>query len=794
MGDDHVVYDPTPEWCAAFLVKANRLLGVYHGLLDTPEQRDNAITFNLYMTRLISDEGADEMADGMSDGMTDGVSEKESASHPSHLHGVLYTVSQLRKAISKRVETASALGELEEPYRSELALSYGALDWLNAAAHTTTSDITSALRSPTKLYDLCVYGNTVIRKAVSDASKYYMESNVEQPAIITTLTNRTSLRCTRRLVTRCIVMHTLTTLFDGTRLAAGARLANRAFGDALSPLVDDVRRAELGRSDAYAIMRIYCCLELIVAITMMGAARLSQDISRDEWINTPAGRDILAFRKNVGDTLKAYDDAKRKSAADSQRAYTVQTSGYAAALHEQAALFVAHINEPGRPLYDALVAGFTTKLFCDATSDLVGNSRAISATPPKSFWHAAMSLVRLHEARCTQGNTHRIIPLETAVAVVMATVVFDCARSKDVCTPKRSSEYTETAKTLVWPSESLSIARRQASHGWPNREAFYGRDYADTDRKIAARVMHDGRDPEGREMGESLGFKREWVEYWMRNSESVPLTPLVPLVPSAPTSSFSDEDCVHTTAAVCTLARVETLSVIPTLFTPMHMTPHALPSIANNAIGYTHGIALSCEPGVCTTDNANALYNVGDDRYRRDAIQKSDNILAQKQLFSERMLERTTPLFRAWSGGVLLTECYRPIFAETWKRFNSKIRHADSEWSPKIARWIAHVESGNDRAPPGAKLIHPWRAMRLQQAICRDILEETHGENVAGALSDQRERTGLRLHRALLHRLINVLDYAPWAPHIIRRFCAGDRKGPRKKRASNAPTFRHDKA
>ena len=170
---------------------------------------------------------------------------------------------------------------------------------------------------------------------------------------------------------------------------------------------------------------------------------------------------------------------------------------------------------------------------------------------------------------------------------------------------------------------------------------------------------------------------------------------------------------------------------------------------------------------------ASFYYEAGDDKFRQLQAKHRGQPLVRKQLFVERVLERTSPMFKGWSGGVLVAESYHDFFAEVWKRFNDSLRHEGSPWHAKIVSWLEHYAAGTvpTRANGASKLIHPWRAQRLQQSVARMLLEERYGESVVQTLATSETRAAARLYRALLGGVIEVYDYVPWASHLVRRFC-----------------------
>ena len=136
-----VAYEATPVWLANLVLKANRLLGKYPGLLDTLEQREHAVKFTCcFMLHMAMGERAEPEA-----------------------HDAIYCMSQLRKAIGALITEAAT------PARSAKAhLTYAAFDWLQSAAHTDAQSL--GLSRPSDLRQTCIKGVAVLRTALSDAA------------------------------------------------------------------------------------------------------------------------------------------------------------------------------------------------------------------------------------------------------------------------------------------------------------------------------------------------------------------------------------------------------------------------------------------------------------------------------------------------------------------------------------------------------------------------------------------------------------------------------------------------
>ena len=705
-------YQVSDAWVADLVLKANRLVGKYTGLLDSHEQREHAVAFTCnFMYSLATGQANTEA------------------------RAVIYTMSQLRKAINALILEAGTPMHSVRPH-----LSYGAFDLLLTASRQQ-NQIGSIMSNPSEVRSACVQGMQVLRSMLADATKHYMEGWEQEPMpIMRALVGQG----VPRAACRALSMQFLATLFDSTRLAAGARLAHRAFGE-LAPLGDEVRRCELGRSDAYMANRLYVGLQIIIGMMLMGVAkRAEREGNRDKWNLSLPGRAVLAFRTSVGETLKAYDESKREPAERAGKTYTAQTPGSVATLQEQAAMLASHVNEPDSALYDALVAGLGEAKLFSVNSDTAGNDGDEKLT----FWLATSSVASTHARKFSHGNNERVPSWEAAMTMTTWMVV---------------SSVMEKHEGVVQVSSSMRVAMKEAAKSWPAVSNFYGRDYEETERKVTAKAAREGRDPQGREVGEAFGYRLEWMGYLANGA------------PARPVSRGGVDDQLRLAGAITVLARVETLEC--------KSGRRALPLPSGNSIHHVHGVGLDAEPGMVElckdtlTDNLSrsVFYEAGDMRYRRLAEENRDKPLFRKQLFVERVLERTAPMFKAWSGGVLVSEPYYDFFAEVWKRFNDSLRHQSSPWGAKIARWLEHYQAGTapPRANGEAKLIHPWRAQYLQQGIARALLEEKYGETKLVTM-EIKDRAATRMHRALLSGVIEAYDYAPWASHLVRRFCTMD--------------------
>jgi len=544
------------------------------------------------------------------------------------------------------------------------------------------------------------------------------------------------------------------TLFDGAELAAGARAAGAVFGPRAAPVPNDVERAAAGRADAYAVIRLYATLELVVALMFMGVAKKAEkEGRRDMWSISMPGRATIAFRTRVGEALTAYDDAKRAPALRCGKTYTSQTAGYVAALQEQAAQLAAEAHEPHSPLLEALQLGLGVACVFRAGRD----------REPCSFWESCARVAeqRLHGADSTDSTEYdgpRAAPLEQTIAMVCSMIVF--GQSSAAHAAHAASAHAASASvggpSMVQTRRPLRDAMAEASRTWPRRGSFHGREYADTERKVTAKAAREGRDSRGREVGECLGYRLEWLGYLANGA------------PAPPAASAAADACAFVPAAATQLAHAEVLS--------RDGGAPVLPTPGGNAVHYVHGVALAAEPQPQPQPQPQPLVERPDAKYLAAAarLREGGDHLGEKQLFVERVVEKVAPLYKAWSGGVLATGPFYDFFAEVWRRFNASLRAEGSPWAEKLKRWLAHYHAGTTppRANGEAKLIHPWRVMHLQKRVAKTLLHERYGEPAVLALEAGEARAAMRVRRALVGALIDVYDYAPWAAHVMRRFCS----------------------
>ena len=157
--------------------------------------------------------------------------------------------------------------------------------------------------------------------------------------------------------------------------------------------------------------------------------------------------------------------------------------------------------------------------------------------------------------------------------------------------------------------------------------------------------------------------------------------------------------------------------------------------------------------------------------------------LAWIAAFDRRFVDKSIGPFRSWTGGAIVTDLFPEFFGRAWARLNDHLASAESEWHTVVQEWRAAARQGTSR-PGTAKLMHPWRLMRLLKGVAEAMHAEECGraaESGGGELVD-RSRAARRLEEALLAQTIERLAYAPFAGHVLRRFCPTP---PTRKRARN---------
>jgi hypothetical protein len=760
-------YTPTSLWVADLLIKGNRLLGTAPAGCETVQQREWHRDYNGLLLAMAQSLCAVKppCLETLNDASWC------DARHAMIKHAIA-SMSVHRRAITAQLRAAGVAGNVPGTDAS----SFAAFDWMLAATEDECGCAALPLGDPECERQVLESGGARLRCLLTDLSSAFMDVQ-QTPRAVESIGVLAS-AATERIVRNALTMQAVVGLFDSARLAAGARVNHAVFGEARSPLSPNVARAEAGRADAYAAMRIHTGLQIIIGLMMMGAARRYQgsDKDRNRWASTPLGRAVLGYREAATASLQAYDRTKRDVAAQKGRSYAAQTPGYVATLQEQASTLAmrAHYEDHDDGLHEALVCALNDAHVFDVTRiDGSVHKRA-------NFWQAVQHISDMRPSAWTGHADQRVAPVSVAMQQVWASLVFGAVDQED-----------ERPTDVVRPTPALAKAMRLGTQAGPPVSNFYGRDYAETERKVISRAVRDGRDPEGREAGEAFGFRQEWMGYLSgARGARAAVTP-------------TDESSARVRAAITSLAIADVLAVAGGVCA-------SLPMASGNAVHYMHAVAASKEPSQlrlvfnCGRDPANSfLLDRGDPRNAGLVIDLDAEIAAKpasersaplylrrKQMFVEKVAERTAVSYRAWSGGALATDAYHPFFSEVWHRFNDNLKRPGGPWSEKIARWETHYYAGThpDKGLGESKLIHPWRVMYLQQGVARALLEERWGEaSVLKTCDTFNDRAAARVHRALLHRLVAVYDYHPWASHLIRRLCSADESRATKRQRAGAP-------
>jgi hypothetical protein len=568
-------------------------------------------------------------------------------------------------------------------------------------------------------------------------------------------------------VQRSMCMNVLVVLND--HIIAAAVAAHAA--NTVAPIAEEisVTRASTGRQDAFACQRLYGTLAGLVGMIWMGSGERAEFElgSRDRWAETPSGRWVLRLRRRVGRVLKAYDRSKRESAAlrNSQRVYTVQTSGYVAVLQALLGSISVEARDSPVALQAVVDAMRLPKLY-----RVAGNSKRWS------FWEAS----GLVHDKCTETSALRFGVVHMPGAEVSASIVA-------AATVFSNDGLHESGFVWVTPAYTQA-ARIIAKDNWPECSRFYGKDHLGTEEKLLSKRRSSGIDEH--EVGEVMGFRPEWAqymndvyEYYHRNS--LPVTSGTQEVSAASpfssssstsssstssssTSSSSPSSALHHAAAFVLQVRARPYGVDAVgLPTPSGVCLHAACAVSLEV----HPLLLSCRGRDLDAEAPLAV------RPPPSWWESSDSLLCEAPLtwlkeFTDHVSRQSTLEFRSWSGGCLLTDMFPDFFREVWKRFNTLLWEPHSPWRTTVEAWTDAVVNaqGRGRAKSGlGKLMHPWRAMRMQQDIARDLLAERSAE--ASADPDTSTPVGVNLQDVILRELVGRLDYAPHAPHLVRCFC-----------------------
>jgi len=724
--------------CAGILLKANLLIGAFDGLLGNDEERFHALNFG---NVLIS------------------MAQSPNVKFEGDLYGSVFCISQIRRVINSRLCAArskSSASDSASASASDSFLSFAALDLLYAAFSINSTD---RIEDTPILY-LCTQGEQALRGVLSDISLFYVDKTTDRSALGSSLVDKFSCVRTCQIVARALTTQVLASLFDSTRLAAGARIANTVFGDELAPLHADVERAEMARADAFAVSRVYAALNLVVALMFMGCAkRAEQEGSRDSWSSSSVGRAAIEFRDDVGDILKSYDEKRRSvvsapsgPSGEGRRAYSAQTPGSVAALQERAAFLALNTLEENSQLLEAMYLGFGSAKVFRISADLEFGKC--------TYWAAVSKLASLRE-NCYAGHSDgRVCPvfnsiltmnsmiLPSAIAIIQQKSAVSAAASP-------SSPSLEGAPGgLVHLTESMQLAMLETSKNWPSVDVFFGREFRDSRRKIAAKAKRENRDSNGRETGEMLGYSAEWARY---------------LVTGPPNAIRHATSGVRVGAAVTSLAASESLArdgISSPLVAPFGNSAHLM-----------HAVSLTCDP--TNIKQKTRLVERGDDAYRA-ALAAADP-LERKKLFAERIVERATVHFKEWSGAAIATDMFGEFFAAVWAKFNAQIRLQNSA---TVEIWKRHYLSNSTPMRGDSKLMFAWKVMNEQKKIAVDFSRVWFDERIA-KVDNSDELVAERLNFSLVFQFIKVMDFAPFAQHIQKFFC-GKRESKKRRRLSKS--------
>jgi len=306
---------------------------------------------------------------------------------------------------------------------------------------------------------------------------------------------------------------------------------------------------------------------------------------------------------------------------------------------------------------------------------------------------------------------------------------------------------------------------------------FHGKEYALTERKVMAKAAKQSRDP--REVGESLGYRTEWVGFLSGAREG-----------KRQTDKGVHAD-IRFGGAVTTLAHAEMLN----LDVSGSHRASPLPAPYGASLHNLHGVALSMEPSLLRAaadagnpdrshlfEHADAHYgelmHALDERMAEPGINDAmyQRIVLERRVAVQERIEKVSTAFKSWSGGAVASDLFHAFFLEVWRRFNANLRAESSPWHDTIEAWVLHYQKGTEpkRSEGASKLMHPWRCMHLQRGVARSLIEEWFGEHAIQRVGSADARCALRIQRCMLASVISLYSYAPWASHVMRRFCSID--------------------
>lgn len=759
----YVAYSPSPHWVADVILKVNACVGAFEELQDDDDSRRNQLMFG----RLLA-----EIA-GTSIDLKGGL-------EMERVRCVVFTASKIRRGIAKQLRAAQAF-DLDD---RALHFPMAAYDLLAAAsrdvpvAHTfaeiqpSRREVVAGMSKhvPETLLKACSEllaqsentmtllgeGLAKLRSMLSDASLVYAdtEMNVESDRIMDIICSRQTLT----LVRNALNARAVACMFDSVRVAAGVMAASHALGVDYASVIPDVSRAAIGRADAYAVQRLYRTLEFLVAAMMMGQAqRASRCGNRDAWSGTDTGQAVLRIRHEIGDVLKAYDDEKRAAATNSNRAYCAQTPGYVSLLQEQAASIMLKTQELDSHVHRAIVDALSLPHLFKVGYGEKGTRY--------SYWEAIDAVQVWREDVFSETNDRRVAPIINCIAMVSGSAAL-------------ASTDSELALPVTLTTAAYE-AMRIASKDWPPMSNFHGKEYALTERKVMAKAAKQMRDP--REVGESLGYRTEWVGFLSGAREG-----------KRQTDKGAHAD-IRFGGAVTTLSHAEMLS----RDLKGRAYASALPAPYGAALHNIHGIALSMEPSLLRAaadagnpershlfEHADAHYNelmhALDEQMNEPGIDDAmyQSIVLERRGLVQDRVEKIATAFKSWSGGSVVTDLFHAFFFEVWRRFNVNLRADTSPWHDTVETWVLHYQAGTEprRSEGASKLMHPWRFQHLQRGVARSLLEEWFGEGQIQMVNSPEARSALRIQRCMLSSVIELFDYGPWASYVMRRFCSIDER------------------
>ena len=245
--------------------------------------------------------------------------------------------------------------------------------------------------------------------------------------------------------------------------AAAAEAAAARYGAVGDPAA--VTRAARGRADAYACRRPHQALANLTACSGRRGARRGGGAAADGE-SARARKAVLEFRRLVRDQLEEHDRSKARRRGARPRKYVVQTVGGAAAGAAGAAA--------GAGARRGLAAARGALRRARAAAPLCGAAGDGGGTHGQPLSFEAASAV----ARFGLGPERQ----DLGKAVLRGGGHCGGGRLYD-----DEASGTAPPHRVVQPLAKLRTAANAAAERWPPADRFYGRDYAHTDRKDAAK-------------------------------------------------------------------------------------------------------------------------------------------------------------------------------------------------------------------------------------------------------------------------------------------------------------------